>query len=90
MKKRELKQEHWREHIHLGQRYPEGIAAYCRHKSLPLPSFHYWKRKFKKSESIPAIVSPAFAPVTVSRIDGRLSDPEWLARFAGEFLRSVL
>jgi len=36
------------------------------------------------------VVAPLFVPVSVSRVEKDPPDPEWLARFVGEFLKNGL
>ncbi len=89
MKVKESKREYWRRHVEVGTNHPGGVAAYCRQESLLATSFHYWKCKFAGTRSVPAVVSPNFVPVSVSHVERDLPDPEWLARFVGEFLRGA-
>ena len=80
------KQEYWRGHVELGLKYPGGKSAYCRSEGLKTSSFHYWNSKFNKTKTVPALMSPSFIPVSVSRVERNLPDPQWLAQFLGELM----
>jgi len=70
-------------------KHPGGISSYCRSKGLPEPSFHYGKRKFGSVKPMVAVIAPSSVPVSVSRVEKSLPDPEWLAHFVGDFLRGA-
>ncbi len=91
------KEKFWKAHVSEGLKCTGGISEYCREQNLSKSTFQYWKRRFSNSNSNsnskptakPATVNP-FVPVSVTREEKALPDPEWLARFVGEFLRGAL
>lgn len=84
----EQKRKHWRAHITKGLKHPKGVSAYCREENLSKSTFQYWSRSLKE-EPARVVAKTAFASVAVSEVKTSLPDPEWLARFVGEFLRGA-
>lgn len=89
MKTKATKQQYWQQKIAESTKYPGGVAAYCRDKAISVSSIYYWKKKLASGHSKSPVISPSFVPVSVCHTNNELPDPEWLAQFVGEFVRSM-
>ena len=73
----------WQERVKQANRYPEGLAAYCRANGVSLGALNYWRKKDKPKP--PALVQrPAFIPIQVMAAEDeiqspRLPDSKWVA-----------
>ncbi len=86
----------WEQHIEQAKNYPGSIKAYCQHSGIAMSSFYKWQKKLKKpvGKRVPPKPNMSlFAPVSVADVKTEIKDefanPEWLARFASEFIRSL-
>lgn len=51
------------------------ISAFCAARSLKVPTFHYWRRKYRASQAAPKGFIPISNPANTERSAIRLSYP---------------
>ena len=88
MKSKESKESYWRRRVEQARRHPGGIAAYCKTEGLRPSAYYYWNKRLG-SVAMSKVAETAFVPVTVSRSENDLPNPEWVARFVVEFLSQM-
>lgn len=95
MKLDESKRNYWKEHLEAAYKNEKGVSDYCRQKNINTKIFYYWKKKLKtpKTNNTKDFIKSSFIPVAIENkksLSHNLPNPEWLARFLNEFMRSSL
>ncbi len=76
------KKEFWENHVDIWDRSGLSQVDYCTNHKIPLSTFGYWKRKFKKSDNS----KPVFYPLTVSSDQSRLKKTTETGPWASSFI----
>ncbi|MEG0086957.1 MAG: hypothetical protein RR817_10845 [Niameybacter sp.] len=61
------KEQLWRSHINDCTQSGIGIVAWCKAHDLPTQQYHYWKRKFAKSQHSSQDHSVEWAPLIIQK-----------------------
>ena len=88
---RATNRERWEERVRQAERYPEGLAAYCRVNRISFYALKYWRRKVHAQPPALPIAEAqrsAFMPIQVIASEDeiscpvpRLPDSKWVADF---------